>query len=519
MKIGCICYLVSAAPNDVLELIHSLALLHRNYLKAHPCDVFLYHEAGLYTYVRDYIQKAIGFPVIFIKIKFPNLPPSVKVSHPNFGIGYRHMCHFFANDIFNRPELQEYEYYMRLDTDSEILSPVRCNIFEHMREHEYIYGFVCNDRLDSPVFSKGLWPLADAFVASHAYKAYKQLYADIPERGYFYTNLEVCKLGWFRQKPWADFFDAVHQSQGIYTTRWGDHIIRYIGVNLYAPPDKVVKLPIHYYHQDEFGKEYADKQSASAHLPEGRSLRQSLERALMRTPLYFPLRICAGWLLSKKHRLALAMKKIYVWVPFYFDFRNWNARRKQEWALGEWVKKGKPSPPPHVVKEQAIRSYAKMFGLKTLVETGTYYGDMVQAMRLDFDRIYSIELSAYLYRTAARRFAGAAGITLINGDSGTELGNLVGKIDEPALFWLDGHYSEGDTAQGSKDTPVYEELAHIFSSKHSGDVILIDDARCFGTYPSYPTLDELFSFIRSKRPDANIEVENDFIRITPNMPT
>jgi hypothetical protein len=46
-------------------------------------------------------------------------------------------------------------------------------------------------------------------------------------------------------------------------------------------------------------------------------------------------------------------------------------------------------------------------------------------------------------------------------------------------------------------------------------VIVIDDARCFGRDPDYPSLRELREFIRSKRPDAEVEVEDDSIRITP----
>jgi hypothetical protein len=50
-------------------------------------------------------------------------------------------------------------------------------------------------------------------------------------------------------------------------------------------------------------------------------------------------------------------------------------------------------PPPHIVKQQTLRSYSKKFGLNILVETGTLHGDMVEAMKKDFERIYSIELN------------------------------------------------------------------------------------------------------------------------------
>lgn len=188
--------------------------------------------------------------------------------------------------------------------------------------------------------------------------------------------------------------------------------------------------------------------------------------------------------------------------------------RRQQRELIEWEARGKPAPPPHIVKQRAIKRYAQKFNLKVLVETGTYLGDMVAAMKDDFDHVYSIELSEELYAKAQQRFAGQRKITLILGDSGAELGRLVANLKQPALFWLDGHYSGGITAQGGKDTPIYEELAHIFSSKES-HVILIDDARLFGTEPAYPTIEALSAFILMHKPDAKIVVEDDGISITP----
>ena len=44
-------------------------------------------------------------------------------------------------------------------------------------------------------------------------------------------------------------------------------------------------------------------------------------------------------------------------------------------ARREWEKQGRPSPPPHIVKEELIRDYAKTFKTNVLIETGTYLGD------------------------------------------------------------------------------------------------------------------------------------------------
>ena len=37
-----------------------------------------------------------------------------------FSMGYRHMCRFFSGEIFKHPIMENYDNYLRLDTDSFI---------------------------------------------------------------------------------------------------------------------------------------------------------------------------------------------------------------------------------------------------------------------------------------------------------------------------------------------------------------------------------------------------------------
>ena len=191
--------------------------------------------------------------------------------------------------------------------------------------------------------------------------------------------------------------------------------------------------------------------------------------------------------------------------------------RIQHWKeIVKWVINGKPIPPPHIIKQKIIRTYAKTFKINILVETGTYRGDMVDAMKYVFDYIYSIELSKKLYKKAKDRFKGEEHIELICGDSGIELLNVINRINQPTLFWLDGHYSEGITARADKDTPIHEELDHLLNAENLGHVIIIDDARNFGSHPAYPSIYELKNLIWLKKPNVNIVIKDDVIRITPN---
>lgn len=194
----------------------------------------------------------------------------------------------------------------------------------------------------------------------------------------------------------------------------------------------------------------------------------------------------------------------------------WLEERKVQKEIRRWEAKGHPSPPPHRIKQQALRKFRDQFNTRILVETGTFRGDMMHAMSESFEQLYSIELSEQLYRKAKERFEDRPHIQILQGDSGKVLGELVPKLASPTLFWLDGHYSAGETAKGEKDTPIFEELAHILDDPRFQHVILVDDARLFGTDPSYPKLDELNSFVKKRHPAYSIHVEFDSIRILPD---
>jgi len=185
-------------------------------------------------------------------------------------------------------------------------------------------------------------------------------------------------------------------------------------------------------------------------------------------------------------------------------------------ALRSWEKIGRSSPPPHVVKEHLIRDYAGTFNTGILIETGTYLGDMVYAMRKSFSKILSFELDQSLYEQARRRFAADRHIEIIHGDSGQLLPQYLTNINERCLFWLDGHYSGGITARGELDTPIKRELEHIFAHAISDHVILIDDARCFAGQNDYPTLDELRELVSERTQGWQFSVEDDVVRIHPD---
>jgi 16S rRNA A1518/A1519 N6-dimethyltransferase RsmA/KsgA/DIM1 with predicted DNA glycosylase/AP lyase activity len=170
-----------------------------------------------------------------------------------------------------------------------------------------------------------------------------------------------------------------------------------------------------------------------------------------------------------------------------------------------WKLKGSPRPKvPHLLKQRTVREYGERFGLPVLIETGTQYGQMVNAMRKRFREIYTIELDDTNYSLAVRNFARHKHIHVLHGDSAVELPKLLQSIAEPCLFWLDGH---------SDKTPIMDELRAVFSHKPHRHVVLIDDARCFGSSPYYPTLDAVRELAAQLSPGSTVESRDNIIRI------
>jgi hypothetical protein len=211
----------------------------------------------------------------------------------------------------------------------------------------------------------------------------------------------------------------------------------------------------------------------------------------------------------KELKNLLKKTSIYSYVKY---------RRKLN-ELSRWEKSDSKDklPLPHILKQFTVRDYGRKYGCTTLIETGTYEGDMVKAMRKYFKTLFSIELDQTLHQQAQERFKNDPSIHLVQGNSGEKIKEVLKEIKSPALFWLDGHYSEGYTAKGDIETPVVLEIQHIFDHSVKGHVILVDDARCFDGTHDYPILNSFIANLKEKQKDIRVDVYNDIIRITPNV--
>lgn len=236
-------YLTRGCQLDLLA--RSLTLLKANFLPTNPADVFIYHECDADSKELARCAAIVGAKTFLVD--FSSVPEAAK-DVPRKGLGYRHMCHFFANDIFLRPELTSYEYIMREDVDSFILSSTAENIFDMMRARGAVYGYR-GELKDRPHVCVDLWRTADAYFKDNGIVTCAKMYSEIKELGLYYTNFEICKLSFFKGVPWQRFFEAIDKAGGIWKYRWGDAPIRYIGVKALLPAQQIWQVtPLHYEH-------------------------------------------------------------------------------------------------------------------------------------------------------------------------------------------------------------------------------------------------------------------------------
>jgi hypothetical protein len=143
------------------------------------------------------------------------------------------------------------------------------------------------------------------------------------------------------------------------------------------------------------------------------------------------------------------------------------------------------------VKRKYIANLSKQFNIKTLIETGTYFGQSTKYFSKNFDQVHTIELSQELHNFA-KKLNSKENIKFYQGDSAEILKLIVKELPLKSTFFLDAHASGGVTVYGETVSPVKIELGILANSPHLKDSLLIlDDARGFDGTNSYPTIEEI----------------------------
>jgi len=154
------------------------------------------------------------------------------------------------------------------------------------------------------------------------------------------------------------------------------------------------------------------------------------------------------------------------------------------------------------------------YNLEYFIETGTYRGKTAEWASHNFAHIYTMEVAYKFYIIAGAKLRKYANVQLFLGYSQEILWDLLPKIPESALIWLDAHWSKDLKYERTKDTtcPVISELAAI-SVHDNNHVVLIDDLRLFGTEFGWPSTDKITRTLKSM--GKTVHTEDDIFVAVP----
>jgi len=118
---------------------------------------------------------------------------------------------------------------------------------------------------------------------------------------------------------------------------------------------------------------------------------------------------------------------------------------------------------------------------QSFIETGTYMGATIDNIKNFFQNIYTIELNENLFLYSKKKFQNNNNINCLLGNSSEQLQIILKNHNQDTIFFLDGHWSGGETSKGSEDVPLLKELQIINKYFKNKGIIIIDDLRLFGT--------------------------------------
>jgi hypothetical protein len=183
-------------------------------------------------------------------------------------------------------------------------------------------------------------------------------------------------------------------------------------------------------------------------------------------------------------------------------------------VLRNWRSALFSSSPPIAVKWGVLQRFSSG---NTWIETGTLRGDTTQHLNQLGNNVVTIEASKFWFEKAAERFLKNPQITPVYGESTDVLAKEVMMLLESGVreisFFLDGHYSGGNTFQGTKDTPIVKELEIIesFLNRIETISVFVDDIRLFSkfntTHGDYPELSYLTQWAQRNNLEWTIELD------------
>lgn len=170
---------------------------------------------------------------------------------------------------------------------------------------------------------------------------------------------------------------------------------------------------------------------------------------------------------------------------------------------------------------ELVTFVSNLAGISTFIEGGTYTGGTSRWASHHFNTVHTIEAQRSIYQRTKASLAEFKNIKFWNSTTIEALPMILSEIeDTPSTFWLDAHWSGGETYGIDAECPLIDEIEIILKS-NLNHIIFIDDARLFLAPPPlphkknhWPSINQLFSTLNSHG-ERYLVILDDVIISTP----
>ncbi|MFO0624673.1 MAG: hypothetical protein U0325_03585 [Polyangiales bacterium] len=139
----------------------------------------------------------------------------------------------------------------------------------------------------------------------------------------------------------------------------------------------------------------------------------------------------------------------------------------------------------HGVPRELVSLIRQAIHAEVFVEAGTFEGATAAWAAGSFGEVITIEAAPALFAAARARLKAHPNVRCEEGDSRGVLRRLLPTLQRTAVFWLDSHWSGGETYGKTDECPVLDEI-ELIAAAGGAHAVLIDDARLFLCPPPEP---------------------------------
>ena len=236
-------------------LKENLELLYKNFNNKYKYPVLVTSFGKQYSdrFIKD-IHNNIDQAIKFLELPKPQIPAHIKEDElfyhrteieyvrrkfPKSRIGFLHTNQFVTGGIQNLPEMQQYDYVLKMDDDTFILQEIDFDVFEFMQKGNYVFGpfavkrYDYKNALDCQI---GFRELVKRYIKENSIVSVSSALdkeGNWDNVGIF--DPTIWDLRMFRTENWKQWWDYVNKSGGIYKYRWGDQEIHIIYTRMFYP--------------------------------------------------------------------------------------------------------------------------------------------------------------------------------------------------------------------------------------------------------------------------------------------